>query len=142
MSVSEPLPPAAREGKAKTFAIVTVIVALIAGVMIGVVVDRTWMWRHRGRMADRAMRAVTARILARFDSELGLTPSQHAAIGLILERHRKKVSAVFAQIDPEIQREIDSANSEIKAELGPEQQSKFEKVKLRMRRPGGRPPAP
>jgi predicted LPLAT superfamily acyltransferase len=123
------LPPTPR-GSARTIAVVTVVVALIAGVMVGIVGDRVWLWRHRGR--TRTMRAMTPRILARFDSELHLSPAQHQAVSAILERHRQRMSAIFDSVQPQIRGEIDSANAEIQKLLSPEQRTTFETMKLKV----------
>ena len=140
MSLTDPTHPVPARG-AKTFAVITVVVALVAGVMIGVVGDRVWMWRHHGP-SDRAMRGMTQRLLSRFDRELGLTTAQHDQIRGILEQHRTRMSTVFATISPQITKEIDQANREIENVLSPEQRSKFEAMKLRVHPPGSGRPGP
>ncbi len=123
---------------AKTVAVITVLAALVAGVMLGIVADRAWLWKNRGRMAGRAMHAMTPRIMARFDSELHLTPQQHASVARILDDHRQRLTAILSGVRPQLRHEIEQANAEIEALLTAEQRASFDRVKLRI--PPGPPP--
>ncbi len=111
---------------------VTVVVAFIAGLMIGVVGDRIYVVRHRDRFGMRGQRFMTARIVAHLDNELHLTPPQRDAVTRILEDRRARISAIAADVRPQIRREIEIGNAEIEKLLTPEQRAHFDKMKIRM----------
>lgn len=124
------MPPS--RGSAKTIAIVTVVVAFIAGLLIGVVGDRIYVVRHRDRIGMRGARFMTQRIVARLNSELHLTPQQREEVTRILDARRDRIAAINAAARPQIRREIEDANAEIEKLLTPEQRTAFEKMKIRM----------
>lgn len=142
MSATEPTPPR-NASSARNTAFVTILVTLVAGILLGIVLDRTLLWRLRAH--GRGMHVMTTRLLVRLDSELGLTPQQHEKVARILETHRGRVTAVFESAQPQIRKEIDQANAEIENTLSPEQRVRFQQMKLRMRGQGNRaahPPFP
>jgi hypothetical protein len=118
---------------ARTIAVVTVTVALLAGIAIGIVGDRVWIVRH-GR-PGRGMRHMKERIVARLDRELSLTPQQHAAVVRIVDEQQRRIAAIQTAVRPQIRREIDHGNAAIEKLLTPDQRTKFEQMKMRMRRP-------
>jgi hypothetical protein len=130
VSTPEVLPPS--RGSAKTIAIVTVVVAFIAGLLIGMVGDRIYLVRHRDRIGMRGARFMTQRIVAHLDSELHLTPQQREEVTRILDARRDRISAINAAVRPQVRREIEDANAEIEKVLTPEQRAAFEKMKIRM----------
>ena len=130
MSIPEPLPQS--RSSAKTIAIVTVVVAFIAGLMIGVVGDRIFVVRHRDRIGMRGARFMTGRIVAHLDGELHLTPQQRDEVTRILEARRERIGAIAAGGRLQIRREIEDANAEIEKVLTPEQRVQFDKMKIRM----------
>lgn len=132
---------------ARTFAIVTVVIAFIAGLLIGVVGDRFYTFRHRDRMGSHNSRFTTERIVAHFDRELHFTTQQREQVTQILESRRQKIATMTAAVRPQVRHEIEEANAEIEKLLTPEQRSKFNEMKMRMlpRRerelpPGSTPP--
>jgi hypothetical protein len=128
-TTSEPLQ---RPGSTNPRAIATVVVVLafIAGLLIGIVGDRIFQFRFR----DRGMRggSMTQRIVARLDRELQLSPQQHDEVTRIFEMHRQRLDVITATVRPQIRREIDEGNAEIEKILTPEQRAKFQKMKMRM----------
>jgi hypothetical protein len=119
---------------ARTIAVVTVIVALLAGIAIGIVGDRVWLVRH-GARTGRGLRHMKERIVARLDRELSLNPQQHAAVVRIVNEQQQRIAAIQNGVRPQIRREIDLGNADIEKVLTPEQRKKFEQMKMRMRRP-------
>ena len=130
MSIPEPVPQS--RSNAKTFAIVTVFVAFIAGLAIGVVGDRLYVVRHRDRVGARGARLMTERIVAHLDSELHLTLQQRDEVTRIVDARRERISAITSAVRPQIRREIEDANAEIEKLLTPEQRVQFDKMKIRM----------
>ncbi len=130
-TTNEPLP---RSGSARatTIAAVVVVLAFIAGLLIGIVGDRVYAYRFRDRGGMRGMRSITQRIVARLDRELQLTPQQHDEITRIFETHRQHIEAITAAVRPQIRREIDEGNAEIEKILTPEQRVKFQNMRMRM----------
>lgn len=141
MSVNEPAAPPARSN-AKVVATIIVVIAFIAGLLVGAVGDRIWAFRHpRGPHGPFAAN----RIVERLSRELDLTPQQKAQVSAIVAAHGKKMDAVWSAIRPQIRAEIDAANREISAVLTPDQREKFDKLRMRLgprRGPGGPPPGP
>ena len=144
MSVNEPV-EAPRGSNAKAVATVIVVVAFIAGLLVGAVADRIWLFRRGGgperhRIADR--------IVDHLSRELSLSPQQKQQVSTIVTAHAKKMDAVWSNVRPQIRTEIDAANKEISAVLTPDQREKFAKLRMRLgpRRgpggPGGPPPGP
>ena len=118
---------------------VVVIIAFVAGILVGVVGDHLLFIHHvfgRGFVAGR--------IVARLDRELHLTPQQKTQVQQILDRHRTRIDAVMSGVRPQVRQEIDATNAEIEKILTPEQRAQF--AKMRMRMPGhrgmGGPPPP
>ena len=145
--MSTPDPLSQPRANARTFAIVTVIIAFIAGLLIGVVGDRFYSFRHRDRAGMRGSRFMTQRIVSYFDRQLHLSAQQKEQVTQILEARRQRISAITAAARPQIRREIDEGNAEIEKLLTPEQRVKFNEMKMRMlpRRdrelpPGSTPP--
>jgi hypothetical protein len=148
-TTSEPLQ---RPGstKATTIAAVVVVLAFIAGLLIGIVGDRIFLFRNRDRLGMRG-RSMTQHIVARLDRELQLTPQQHDEVTRIFEVHRQHIDVINAAVRPQIRREIEEGNAEIEKILTSEQRAKFQEMKMRMlpRRdhmrgfaPGSTPPRP
>ncbi len=128
-TTNEPLP---RSGSARatTIAAVVVVLAFIAGLLIGIVGDRVYVFRFREHGGMRGMRSITQRIVARLDRQLQLTPQQHDAITRIFETRRQHIEAITAAVRPQIRREIDEGNAEIEKILTPEQRVKFQNMKM------------
>ena len=114
--------------RSKLIAAIVVVVAFVAGIVIGVAGDRFWRFHHPGRRAPHMM---TALILRRLDHELSLTPQQHDAVQKILDAREQRVNALMSGVRPQIRQQIDAANAEIEKLLTPEQRAKFQQMRLR-----------
>ncbi len=119
---------------------VVVIIAFVAGILVGVVGDHLLFIHHlfpRGGF-------VAGRIADRLDRELHLTPQQKTQVQQILDRHRTRIDAIMSSARPQVRQEIDATNAEIEKILTPEQRAQFAKMPMRM--PGHRgmsgPPPP
>lgn len=130
--MSTPDPLSQPRANAKTFAIVTVVIAFIAGLLIGVVGDRFYFLRHRDRLGMRGSRFMTQRIVEHLDDELKFTPQQRDEVTRILEVRRQRISVINAAVRPQVRHEIEETNAEIEKLLTPEQREKFEQIKMRM----------
>lgn len=130
MSTPELIPPS--RSKTRTIAVVTVVIAFIAGLLIGVVGDRLYVFRNRERVGMRGAHFMTQRIVAHLDSELHLTSQQRDEVTRILNTRRDHIAAINGAVRPQIRREIEEANAEIEKLLTPEQRVEFEKMKIRM----------
>jgi Spy/CpxP family protein refolding chaperone len=124
--------------RSKLIAAAVVIVAFLAGIVIGVAGDRFWRVRHPfGPRRNPQM--VTALILRRLDRELTLTPQQEAAVKQILTAREQRITALMSTVRPQIRQQIDAANAEIEKVLTPDQRAKFQQMQAHMHH-GGRGP--
>jgi hypothetical protein len=128
--------------RAKAAAIV--IVALIAGFVIGVAGDRLVLLRSGQLYPKRAVSFAASHLVDRLGRDLQLSDAQKRDVRAIVERHHARIDAAWANVRPQVRREIDAANVEIEAVLTPEQRTKFRelrsKVEQRRRRRGGPDP--
>lgn len=124
--------------RSKLIAAIVVVVAFLAGIVIGVAGDHFWRIRHFGR-GPRQPALITALILRRLDHELNLTPQQEQAVRQILTAREQRIGALMSTVRPQIRQQIDAANAEIEKVLTPEQRLKFEQMHMRMHH-GGRGP--
>ena len=146
MSVTEPMAATPRGSNAKMIATVVVIVAFIAGLLVGAVADRIWLFRHGGPRGGHTD-FMAARIVDRLSKDLSLTDQQKQQVTTIVTNHGRRISTIMSTVRPQVRQEIDAANKEISALLTPQQRDKFEKLRMRLgpRRgmgggPGGPPP--
>lgn len=132
--------------KARATALVVVVVAFLAGLLVGVAGDHVYLIHSRQLSPRRGMEGMTRRLLDRLDHELGLTPQQRDQVNRIIESHHQKIQALTSGVRPQIRQELDQANREIGAILTPEQRVKYDAVRMRMHGgphlhpPGGRWP--
>ena len=117
--------------KARATALVVVVVAFLAGLLVGVAGDHVYLIHSRQLSPRRGMEAMT-RLLDRLDHELELTPQQRDQVHRIIESHHRKIEVLTGGIRPQIRRELDQANREIGAILTPEQRVKYDAVRMRM----------
>ena len=132
MSVTDPAPAPAKRTSAKALAIVTVLVAFIVGGVAGSLATWGWVIHHGGRLPYLA-HVREKRILRHLDRTLKLTPRQHEQVGRIIAEHGRHIDGILGGLQPQVRREIDQANVEIEKLLTPEQKTKFEELKMRLR---------
>jgi Spy/CpxP family protein refolding chaperone len=145
VSVTEPA-AAPRSSNARVIASIVVVVAFIAGLLVGAVADRIYLFRH-GPPHERHGEFVATRIVDKLDRELKFTPQQKQQVTVIVTGHGHRMEALWGRVRPEMRQEIDAANKEISAVLTPEQRVKFDKLRMRLgprgpRKFGGPPPPP
>jgi hypothetical protein len=130
VSVTEPVAEP-RRSSAKALAITTIVVSLAVGFVIGVVATHLWMF-HRGPRHPRFGPFGTTSIVNRLDRDLHFTSPQREAVTRIVEARGDRIDALLGGTHDQVRREIDQANAEINKLLTPEQQAKFEKVRMRL----------
>ncbi|HXG58816.1 MAG TPA: hypothetical protein VNL91_07320 [Thermoanaerobaculia bacterium] len=138
MSAIDPA-TAPRGTRAKTTAVLVVIVTFVAGALVGVAADRFYLASRRDRFPSYFARAMTPRIVKHLDRRLDLTPDQRRQVEEVLERHRGRIDAISRATRPQIRREIEAANAEIEKILTPEQRERFAKMKMRIHQRRARP---
>jgi Spy/CpxP family protein refolding chaperone len=114
-------------------ATIVVLAAFVCGIVLGIVGDRVWMFRHGPGAGPFHGHRMTDRIAGRLDRELKLTPQQHDEVVRILETHRARIEAIMDGVHPQVRKEIDATNAEIERILTPEQRTKFDSLKMKMR---------
>ena len=120
--------------KTRTAAIVLVIVAFIAGILVGVAGDHLYLI-HNGRLSPRhAARFSAGRMTERLAGELELTPQQKTQVQQIIERHHAKIDAIMSNVRPQVRGEIDATNAEIDTILTPAQKTKFATLRMNVAR--------
>jgi hypothetical protein len=110
-----------------------VIVAIIIGsALAGAAIDHAIVLRNPRRFrnlpfgggADAAARRRTD-MLARLTGELELRPAQRAAIDSIMLRTDSTLSTLRAEMQPRVQRVLDSSRAEIASRLDSAQRARF-----------------
>ena len=137
--------PTTSPSSTRTTAVVVVIVAFIAGLIVGIAGDRLYLFRSHRIFPSRHMAEFAAhRIVDRLDHELHFTPQQRAQVQQILDRHRARIDKLMSGVRPQLRQEIDASNAEIDKVLTPDQRVQFSKVRMRMHsgRRGMPPPPP
>ena len=122
-----------------------VIVAFLAGILVGVAGDHLYLI-HSGRFFPRhAARFAADRMADRLAGELALTSQQKAQVQQIIERHRARIEAATSSVRPLVRQELDATNAEIESVLTTEQRTKFATLRMnvgpRHRGRMGGPPA-
>lgn len=126
-------PQPGRRSHVKWLAALIVVAAFATGVLVGVAGDRVLMVvRHETHLSPAMMHGLVERIEKRLDRRLDLTPEQSRQVRAILDRHQQNILRVWRVARPQVQLEIESANSEIAAVLTPEQKAKFERMKMHL----------
>lgn len=113
--------------KTRTAAVVVVIVAFLAGILVGVAGDHFYLIRLFPR---HAARFAADRLAERLAGELELTPQQKTQVQQIIERHHARIDAVMSNVRPQVRLEIDATNAEIETILTPAQRIKFATLRM------------
>jgi Spy/CpxP family protein refolding chaperone len=118
--------------KTRTAAVVVVIVAFVAGILVGVAGDHLYLI-HKGRLSPRrTARFAADRMADRLGRDLELTPQQKTQVQQIIEKHRAKIDATMSNVRPQVRQELDATNAEIETVLTPEQKTKFATMRMKM----------
>lgn len=115
----------------RTAAVAVVVVAFIAGILVGVAGDHLYLIRS-GRLSPRHGRFSAEHMTDRLTKELDLSPQQKTQVQQIIERHRAKIDATMANVRPQVRQELDATNAEIETVLTPEQKTKFANLRMRI----------
>lgn len=113
-------------------AVVVVVVAFIAGILVGVAGDHFYLIRNGRLFPRRAGRFAADRMADNLGRELQLSPQQKAQVQQIIERHRARIDTVMSSVRPQVRLEIDATNKEIETILTAEQRTKFEALRMRI----------
>lgn len=109
--------------RSKLFAFSLLVATFVAGAAVGMGVDALQAKPGRGR----PMRGID-RMMARFTEDLTLTPAQQAAIRPILEQHSGEMRAIWERVRPHVDSLRARLDSEIAAQLTPEQRQRFDSL--------------
>jgi hypothetical protein len=113
-------------------AVVVVVVAFIAGILVGVAGDHLYLI-HNGRLFPRhAARFAADRMADHLGRKLQLSPQQKTQVQQIIERHRAKIDAAMSSVRPQVRQELDVTNKEIDSILTPVQRTKFAELRMRI----------
>ena len=115
----------------RTAAVAVVVVAFLAGILVGVAGDHLYLIRS-GRLSPRHGRFAADRMTDRLTHELDLSPQQKTQVQQIIERHRAKIDATMANVRPQVRQEVEATNAEIETVLTPEQKTKFADLRMRI----------
>jgi Spy/CpxP family protein refolding chaperone len=116
----------------RTAAVVVVIVAFVAGILVGVAGDHLYLIRS-GRLFPRhASHFAADRMAQHLGRELQLSPQQKSQVQQIIEKHRAKIDATMSSVRPQVRAELDATNAEIEKVLTPEQRTKFANLRMRV----------
>lgn len=139
----------------RAMAAVVVAATLIAGILVGIGLDRAFFRPRRpafgafGAMRDPVRPnadSVRAHMLAGLARQLRLTPDQEARIDTIMMRRMAMLDSIRKATSPQIRALIGATRAQIDSVLTPEQRDKFRSLRQHRRgrrfRPdsgGGRP---
>ena len=101
----------------------SLLLTLIVGMGIGVAIDRLALERD-GRGGDRRDRG--ARLAARLNSELQLTPEQQVKVEATLASNRERARAFWRESQTAYETLRKEFRQDIRALLDPEQQTRFD----------------
>ena len=125
----------------RAMAAVVVCVTLIAGILVGIGLDRAFFRRPRGpRFGAFVVRggpnadSARMRIRAEFGRELHLTPDQQARIDTIMQRRMAVLDSIRKQTMPQIRALIGATQAQIDSVLTPEQRDTFRSLRQEHRR--------
>lgn len=118
-------------------AAVVVVVSLLTGVVVGIAVDRRVLV-HRPIMVSRGGRWHGPMVPGRLERELGLTPSQSAAVDSVMGHRMAQRDSLMAHTFPMMRALLDSTRTDIERVLTPDQRAKFETMRFHDGLPPGR----
>ena len=126
MSVTESSSP-------KTKAALLLILALVAGMILGIALDRVYLFRTRQLIPRRGAQFMGERMVNRLDRHLELSDQQEQQVRAIVLEHVGRIEQSWRQIEPAVRSEIAKTDAEIERVLNPEQKKKFGELRRRWR---------
>lgn len=135
--------------RSRVMAVLTVLAVLMAGVAIGVALDRRLLHRRSDGRSGRSGRdgpfgmmsapvdtasrnRMRARIIKRITGDLALTTVQAHAVDSIFARRELQLDALRARVAPQLDSLRDEMRAAIDSVLTPEQRVKFAEQRKRM----------
>ena len=125
----------------RAMAAVVVCVTLIAGILVGIGLDRAFFRQARGpRFGAFVVRggpngdSARMRMLAVLGKQLHLTPDQQVRIDTIMQRRMAVLDSIRKQNMPQIRSLISATQAQIDSVLTPEQRDKFRSLRQEHRR--------
>jgi hypothetical protein len=138
MTGSPTRPP--RSARGPFLAALLLLLAALAGVMVGVALDRRVLLPHAfggpGGHHERLGRPPAA-FLDRIARELELSPDQRVRVDSILERSHREICAVKGEVQPRLDSLFTRMRREMDLVLTPEQRNKAEKFRKKHHPPDG-----
>lgn len=122
--------------RSTVLAAVALVVTFVAGIVVGVTGDRFLLWKRPDRLQPRLQ--ITTFMVKRLDQRLNLTPQQEIEVTRILQTHHERMGAVWTNVHPQMQIQIEQTNAEIRRVLTPKQRAKFEGLKMQLMKRQGR----
>ena len=124
----------------RAMAAVVVCVTLIAGILVGIGLDRAFFRPRHGpfglfaafRGAPNADSA-RMRVRAEFARQLHLTPDQQTRIDTIMQRRTAVLDSIRKATMPQIRSLIGATQAQIDSVLTPEQRDKFQRLRQHRR---------
>jgi hypothetical protein len=136
--------PSLQRNSGLLLAILVVVIAVLAGGIAGVAVDRLLllpqMPRGHGLGAPHGRPPRDREFRDRFAREVGLSPDQQTTIDSIMDRQGQELRAVRGQVQPQLDSIIARTRRALDSVLTPEQRKKAEAIRKRRPRPPGPPP--
>jgi Spy/CpxP family protein refolding chaperone len=125
-------------------AVLVLVIAVLAGGIAGVAVDRLLllptMGPDHGRGGPHGRPPRDRDFRDRFAREVGLTPEQQIRIDSIMDRQGRELRAVRGQVQPQLDSIVGRTRRAFDSVLTPEQRKKAEAVRKRHPPPPGPPP--
>ena len=125
----------------RAMAAMVVCVTLIAGILVGIGLDRAFLRPKHGPFGPfAAMRggpnadSARMRIRAEIAQKLHLTPDQQARIDTIMRRQTAVLDSIRKTTMPQIRTLIGATQAQIDSILTPEQREKFQSLRQQHRR--------
>ena len=133
--MTAPNPPRNPPFSSRTLAVLVLVLAVLAGGLAGVVVDRLVLLRHG---FGRPPHIDPANFRDRFAREVGLTPAQQTRVDSITARRFAELRGIREQVRPRVDSVLSRMRSEIDSVLTPEQRQRAIELRARAHGPGGR----
>jgi len=124
----------------RAMAAVVVCVTLIAGILVGIGLDRAFFRPRHGPFGPFVVfrgspnaDSVRMRVRAEFARQLHLTPDQQARIDTIMQKRTALLDSIRKTTMPQIRSLIGATQAQIDSVLTPEQRDKFQRLRQHRR---------
>jgi Spy/CpxP family protein refolding chaperone len=136
--------PAPKPHGGPLLAVLVLVIAVLAGGIAGVALDRLFllppMGRDHGPGGPHGRPPRDRDFRDRFAREVGLTPEQQVRIDSIMDRQGRELRGVRGQVQPQLDSIISRTRRAFDSVLTPEQREKAEAIRKRHPPPPGPPP--